>query len=71
MRFFYLVLFLVSLLMGSGMDVYNGQTALLEFDEQKGVQYEDVLFDKKRYKIFKNPIDDKKYYALLPISYYE
>lgn len=51
--------------------VSNGKTALLEFKKEKGIGYEYVVVDKKRYKIFKNPLDGEKFYALIPISYNE
>lgn len=55
----------------SDSTISNGKTALLEFKKEKNIEYDKIIIDKKTYKIFKNPIDDKKYYALLPISYYE
>jgi murein DD-endopeptidase MepM/ murein hydrolase activator NlpD len=51
--------------------ISNGKTALLEFKKEKGVGYEYVVVDKKRYKIFKNPLNEEKFYALIPISYKE
>ena len=51
--------------------VSNGKTALLEFKKEKNISYENVEVDKKRYKIFKNPLNDEKFYALIPVSYEE
>jgi murein DD-endopeptidase MepM/ murein hydrolase activator NlpD len=51
--------------------ISNGKTALLEFKKENGVGYEYVVVDKKRYKIFKNPLNEEKFYALIPISYKE
>jgi murein DD-endopeptidase MepM/ murein hydrolase activator NlpD len=51
--------------------VSNGKTALLEFKKEKNISYEDIIVDKKRYKIFKNPLNDEMFYALIPINYYE
>ncbi len=51
--------------------VSNGKTALLEFKKEKNISYEHIEVDKKRYKIFKNPVNDEKFYALIPVSYEE
>jgi len=51
--------------------IANGKTALLEFQKDKDISYENIVVDKKKYKIFDNPVDKQKAYALLPMSYYE
>lgn len=51
--------------------VSNGKTALLEFKREKNISYENIEVDKKRYKIFDNPLNGEKFYALIPISYEE
>lgn len=51
--------------------VSNGKTALLEFKKEKNISYENIEVDKKRYKIFDNPVNGEKFYALIPISYEE
>jgi len=52
-------------------EVGNAKTALLKFAKEKGVEYKEIVFEKKKIKIFPNPWNDKQYYALVPISYYE
>jgi len=54
----------------SDTSIANGRTVLVEFKAQKGLVYKDIKLDKKRFKIFKNPLNSEKYYALIPISYY-
>jgi murein DD-endopeptidase MepM/ murein hydrolase activator NlpD len=51
--------------------IANGKTALLEFKKDKSISYQKIVVGKKSYKIFDNPVDEQKAYALLPISYYE
>ena len=51
--------------------IANGKTALLEFQKDKDISYENIIIGKKKYKIFDNPVDKQKAYALLPMSYYE
>lgn len=76
MRFFSLLLFFTCTIFAldvkmANSSISNGKTALLEFKKEKGVGYEYAVVDKKRYKIFKNPLNDEKFYALIPISYKE
>jgi len=76
MRFFSFFLFLATSIFAINIEiadstVTNGRTALLEFEKKKNIEYQRVLFDGKSYQIFKNPLDDERFYALLPISYYE
>jgi murein DD-endopeptidase MepM/ murein hydrolase activator NlpD len=54
----------------SNTNIANGKTILLSFDKEMGIEYKDVEFDKKRFKIFQNPTDKKSLYALIPVSYY-
>jgi len=51
--------------------IANGKTIFLEFEKKDGVLYEKLILDKKEYKVYEHPVDVKKYYALIPISYYE
>lgn len=55
----------------SNTTIANGKTALMEFAKEKNINYDKIAVDKKSYKIFDNPVDERKAYALLPISYYE
>ncbi len=55
----------------SSSSIANGKTALLEFEKEVDVSYEKIVVGKKSYKIFTNPLDAAKAYALLPMSYYE
>ncbi|QSZ42531.1 peptidoglycan DD-metalloendopeptidase family protein [Sulfurimonas aquatica] len=52
-------------------NVENGRTALLTFEQDKTIEYKNVQLGKKRFKISKLAKDKSKYYALIPISYYE
>jgi murein DD-endopeptidase MepM/ murein hydrolase activator NlpD len=52
-------------------DVKNGQTLLVEIQKENSIEFEKVWFKDKFYKIYQSPIDTKKLYALVPISYYE
>ena len=76
MRAFLLLLFFISALLASNveiseMSVANGKTLLIEFDKNESIKYNEVRVDKKNYKIFDNPLYNQKMYALIPISYYE
>jgi len=51
--------------------VANGKTVFLEFEKKDGILYEKIILDKKEYKVYEHPRDAKKFYALVPISYYE
>ncbi len=76
MRFFFLLpllaytLFALDVKMAS-QSISNGKTALFEFKKEGDIGYENIVIDGKKYKIFKNPFDDEKFYALIPISYDE
>jgi len=51
--------------------VSNGKTLYIEFTKEKNIDYKNILLGKKSYKIFNHPTDNKKVYALVPISYYQ
>ena len=51
--------------------IANGKTALVEFTKQKDISYEKIIAGKKSYKIYQNPLHSDRFYALVPISYYE
>lgn len=74
MRYLILLVIVATMLFSIEMpqqSVANGKTAFLEFEAKNGVKYEKILLDKKEYKIYEHPSDAKKFYALVPISYYE
>lgn len=76
MKTLFLLLLSSYLLFGFNIDmsssnISNGRTILFEFEKEKDTNYEYLTLDKKKYKIFKHPADNKKVYALLPVSYYE
>ena len=50
--------------------VSNGRTAILFFKKEKGVTYTKLLDGKRSYRIFEDPKDSSKMYALLPQNYY-
>ena len=50
-------------------EIANGQTVLIEFEKEKNIKYNAVLLDKKKYKIFDNPCNDTKMYALVAVDY--
>jgi len=52
-------------------EVANGKTLFVELSSEKGVHYDGILLDNKKFQIFKNPLHNEKSYALLPISYYD
>jgi len=76
MRYFLLLTLFITSLFAFNVEmksdeVANGKTLFLEFTQEKGIIYLDVVFEKKKFKIFKNPVNKKKYYCLLPVSYYD
>ncbi|MEA1893462.1 MAG: M23 family metallopeptidase [Campylobacterota bacterium] len=76
MKYFLVLLFLVSTLYGFDIDIYNstianGKTAMIEFKKEKSVSYDKILAGKKSYKIYQHPTNSRKMYVLLPINYYE
>lgn len=75
MRYIFILLFLISSLWAFNANIFNetvsnGKTVYIEFQKDSSLKYEYVLLDKSRYKIFQNPSDDTKLFALVPISYY-
>lgn len=52
-------------------EVGNGKTALVKFPKEEGVAYKELIFAKKKIKLFLNPVNKSEYYALVPVSYYE
>lgn len=69
MRGLFLVLFLLSNLFAfrfdiSNSEIKNGQTALIKFAKEEGVEFKYIKIKDKTYEIFSN-------YAYVPISYYE
>ncbi|WP_457743370.1 peptidoglycan metallopeptidase Pgp3 [Sulfurimonas sp.] len=76
MKFFFLLTLFISSLFAFNIEmksdeVANGKTLFLEFPQEKGITYLDLVFEKKKFKIFKNPSNKKKYYCLVPVSYYD
>jgi len=76
MKFFFLLSLLFSSLLALHVtivhdEVGNGKTALLKFLKEKGVKYKEILLEKKKIRIFPNPLNKNEYYALVPISYYD
>jgi murein DD-endopeptidase MepM/ murein hydrolase activator NlpD len=55
----------------SNSNIANGKTAFIEFKKAQNIKYDKVVLEKKEYKIYQHPLDVKKMYALVPISYYE
>lgn len=55
----------------SSPNIANGKTLLLELHKDKSIDFQNVKFGKKKYKIFDSPLDKEKVYALVPISYYQ
>ena len=75
MRILFLISFILSALFAfnanmSSTAIANGKTIYIEFEKDKTTKYSNVTIGKKRYKIFNSPLNPKKMYALLPISYY-
>ncbi|HIP20324.1 MAG TPA: M23 family metallopeptidase [Sulfurimonas sp.] len=76
MKFIFLLIAFFSSLLSLEVDVVkwkipNGQTALLEFNSIKDIEYKSVKVGKKSFTIFTKPNDKSKMYALIPFSYYE
>ena len=55
----------------SHTSISNGATSLIEFTKSKDFKYEKISLGKKSFKIYDNPIDTTKSYALIPVSYYD
>ena len=76
MKIIILILFFISSLSAYNAlffdsNVSNGKTVFVEFKKEKDVAYEKITMDKESYKVFNNPVDAEKMYALVPVSYYE
>ena len=76
MRFLAFLILLSSLLFSlnfevSDTSIENGRTSLFEFKKEKGLEYKKLKLGKKSFKVYDNPLDNSKMYALLPVSYYE
>jgi len=76
MRYIFTILLCISSLTAfnfniSDSTITNGRTAIVIFDKEKSVNYEKLLVGKRSYKIFNHPLNSKKMYALLPVSYYK
>ncbi len=54
----------------SDESIANGATSLFEFKKEKGFEYKKLTLGKRDFKVYDNPLDLTKMYALLPISYY-
>lgn len=52
-------------------EVVNGHTAIIKFEKQDGIEYKNVLIDKKKFPIINSPVDQKCCFALVPVGYYE
>lgn len=75
MRYIFIVTFFALSLFGFSVDaqslkVDNGRSTLLEFKKENGINYKEVVFDKKHFKIYKHPTKKDSFYALIPVSYY-
>jgi len=51
--------------------ITNGRSTLLEFTKESDIEYKSVEFDGKEFKIFPNPVKKDRFYALIPVSYYD
>ena len=76
MKILFFITLFISSLFGLSVDmssstISNGRTILVEFDREKDTKYEYIQIDKKKYEVFPHPIDKKRVYALLPVSYYQ
>ncbi len=75
MKIFIILFFLSSFLFSfnleiSDKNIANGATSLFEFKKEKGLEYKKLTLGKRDFKVYNNPLDTTKMYALLPISYY-
>lgn len=52
-------------------EVVNGKTALITLQKQKGIEFQNLRVDKKKFPIITSPVDPKSCFALIPVSYYE
>jgi len=66
-----LMAFDVSKVTYSSHKVSNGTTLLLEFEEQKDIEYLSVAFGDREFLVHPNPLKSDIKYALVPVNYYE
>jgi murein DD-endopeptidase MepM/ murein hydrolase activator NlpD len=76
MKYFIFITIFVSTLFSFNMEISNsnianGKTVIIEFNKEQNKEYEKVVFGKKLLKIYQHPLDAKKMYVLVPVSYYE
>jgi len=76
MKHLLIVISLLSYLAASNINITettisNGRTTFIEFVKEENTHYKSLSLGKKTFKVFTNPVDDKKAYALIPFSYYE
>ncbi len=76
MKYLLIIISLLSYLAASNINitdttVSNGRTTFIEFVKEKNTHFKSLSLGKKTFKVFTNPVDDKKAYALIPFSYYE
>ncbi|PHS57690.1 MAG: peptidase M23 [Sulfurimonas sp.] len=76
MKILFLIPFIISFSFALGINISdstitNGRTAFIELKKEKHMSLEKITINKKNYKIYENPIDSTKMYALVPVSYYE
>jgi len=76
MRYLFLITFFLTTLVAfnvelSSPQLANGQTIVAEFSKQKGIDYKTISVDKKRFPVFSHPQKQDKFYALIPMSYYQ
>ena len=49
----------------------NARTQYVELDKKINIKYDKILIKKRVYPIYKHPIKKDKFYALIPMSYYQ
>ena len=55
----------------SDSTIANGKTTIIEFEKEQNTKYEKIILGKKTHRIYQHPLDAKKMYVLVPVSYYE
>jgi murein DD-endopeptidase MepM/ murein hydrolase activator NlpD len=55
---------------GFDNEVVNGKTALITLEKQKGIEFQNLQVDKKKFPIITSPLDPQSCFALIPVSYY-
>ena len=76
MKYFIFLALVASWVFGFNIDISNstianGKTAIIEFNKEQNIEYDRVVLEEKEYKIYEHPLDAKKMYVLVPISYYD